>query len=217
MGRFLYRPSPANTDMTAAGRPWSPPLPSDPENDPIFQPTPFFGNGGGTGSAHNSMVGLDSPGTTHPSSNSLYNTSSGGGPQSFAPSAFSHVPPGGVMGSSSGGHGSESDGRGSMEKRGYPTAGSGSGGRADGGLAAPGALGEDSRRDSGTRFVRHEDAGALPASGEGRSPDEVVDLPPLCECLECPFAQISEMIADRGHPSSLLDQDAGERASAQGH
>ena len=172
--------------MTAAGRPWSPPLPVDPETNPIYQPA-YFGNGGGTSSAHNSMVGFGSPGTTHASSNSLYNSTSGvggGGPQSFAPSAFSHVPPGAMTGSSSGGHGSESEGRNSMEKRGYPAAaGSTSGARTSGELAAPGPLGEDTRRDSVTRFVRHEDAGALPASGEGRSPDEVVDLPPLCEQL----------------------------------
>ncbi|KAL7413275.1 hypothetical protein BDY24DRAFT_370350 [Mrakia frigida] len=194
----------SQNDMMAAGRPWSPPLPTDPESNPIYQPSPAFfngnGNGNGNGNHSSSALGGTAPGSTHGSTNSLSspaNSNFGGGLNSFAPSAFAHVPPGGLTGSSSGGHGSESEGRLSSEKRGLYTGPSSMGGLGssdgeDSPLRGPGTLGEDNRRDSGTRFVRHEDAGAVPQAPAATSPDEVVDLPPLY-------------------------QDAGERASTAGH
>lgn len=48
-------------------------------------------------------------------------------------------------------------------------------------LRGPGALGNDGRRESVTRFVRHEDAGAVPSNALSTREEEVVDLPPLCE------------------------------------
>lgn len=167
-------------EMMGVARPWSPPVPEDPEN---VRTTFLGGSGRGTTASYASQRPSDSLDTP---SQSVYQLPIVNASQ-YPPSSFSHVPPGSVrMSAYAASTESLSEGRGWSEKR-------------------PGGIGSSESRHSPTtegdellvpseevssghqrnhshpRFVRHEDGGLMESASEGVPHQEVVDLPPLCE------------------------------------
>lgn len=188
-------------DMTSAGRPWSPPLPSDPERNPLYAPTPAFFPSPYSGSQHSlpgsneaflAAGGLDAHDGNHP------------------PTSFAHVPPGSRSSHDGTDVGGWSEGVGggrtSTEKRShlYGSLGQSS---AAGGLAGFAGAGERERTDSATRFVRHEDAGEAPTpAGAADAEEEVVELPPLYQDAGRPKGQQQPSVDTQGRQPGLPNE-----------
>lgn len=165
--------------MLAAGRPWSPPLHIDPEQDPMFAPTPAFF------SANASHYRADSDISIAHSNDA--SSATGGVP---ALEAFSHIPPGSSSPPELGAAVFPQARRSTVKRRPLVDSSDTLQGSAAGSSntrtnpdepASTSPFGTSDRPSAGgTRFVRHEDAGEVTSGGsEGGLDEEVVDLPPL--------------------------------------